>query len=148
MKTFSQHLNEVKANDKILKAIADGGFKRDTTKALLADMDKIINKYTKGDEWDISKNARERGVVWTGEDEKAAQKNVKNIIGDMYDYFSKASQKKKPNIKKTDVNGYTSYAVRGWNEKEKSYVTSQITFFTKDKFNSGDSVIGFLTEPK
>lgn len=150
MKSINEFLTELKANDKILAAIAQGEFKKDTMSLILKDVDKIFKKYAKGSDWTYHDDQfNDRGVTWNGDDMKAAEKVVANITGDLYDYFNKTSQKKKPRVKKINsAPGHTYYEVSGWNDKDKKYEKSQITFFRKDKFNKGDAVVGFLTSPK
>lgn len=143
MELLAQLLAEATKRKDILTMIRKGELDKSTAKEMLKELDKIIAKYAKGDDYEFSKNFLDRGVVYNGTDTKAAEKVADKIIGDLYGYFLDGlSRRAQMQIKKSNRKiGKISQEV--W-EVRPHEGKPQVEFFYTPRIESGTSIIGIV----
>lgn len=130
MITFKQLREALKADVKA--DVQAGNFGRKTAFSVRKEIEAILKKYGKGDDWDIKKASADIGLYYIGDDGPAAGAVGKNVLGAIYDLFQKGNQRARVRVKKTEDTRegvtYTVMPERDLKDFSVPRPTPQITF--------------------
>jgi len=126
----------------IRTAVQKGGISNDMNSAVRANITKLINKYAKGDNWNIEDYYSNIDLFYTGSDPKELTQVQDTLMGEIYDYFQKGPQRDITRTKKVkDDEFQLKYEVSPMRDQDNNKNKAQIFFIKHKRIASGDIAI-------
>ena len=140
---------EAYPRDEIRSNVQAGDVDRKMMFSIRKELKAIVDKATKGAEWEVKQFNTDLGLYYNGHDLTAAYQTGQKIIGDLFGYFQDGAAKKiTRTVKDQDDGDYLSYKVIPFSKPGEPKKISQIKFSLNRNIRTGGPVISIVLDGK